>query len=145
MTTKNHGTWVAYRPAKHPKDAPLGAMFTRRESDGKDWYDLVNEDKPFRQSQSVKMCLRSDKSNWIVCVAVYDETMLFPQAGQLILEVTDYEGTDPQRDFGGKTWDQKTDTFSDPPPPPPTNIDINTLIARIAALEAKLRENKDGV
>jgi hypothetical protein len=148
MTTKNHGTWIAYRPVPIPEAAPRGAMFTNRESDGKDWYVFVNEDNPFERPQNVKMCLRNDNGQWIVGAAVYDATMLFPQVGQLILEVIDYTGTDPQAEFGGKIWDEANDTFSDPlAPAASTNIDINSLLARIAALEAKIKtmEGKDGV
>ena len=56
MSIIDHGTWVAYRPAKHPEGAPGNAIFARRESDGLDWYEYCRAEH-FKKG-SLKLTVR---------------------------------------------------------------------------------------
>ena len=77
-----HGDWQRYTPATLPEDAPGGALFARRTSDGADWYDYVNDSSNF-QANTVKMTV----AQTLVCAATTDPVRLFPGNG-LVLEVT---------------------------------------------------------
>jgi hypothetical protein len=139
MNIVDHGKWLAYQPNPIPDNAPANAIFARRESDGVDWYSIVHGSTPVLPASSVKFTgLWNDTySSYVVSVATYDGTLLFP-AGQILQEITDYTGSDPQADFGGKLYDPATGAFTDPPPPPPA-LDAQSVLDRIAALEAKAR------
>ena len=128
-----HGDWQRYTPATLPEDAPGGALFARRTSDGADWYDYVNDSTNF-QANTVKMTV----AQTLVCAATTDPVRLFPGNG-LVLEVTGVPLDDPQRDWGRRTYDAATQTFSDEPAPPPDpSLEMETLLRRLAALEAKV-------
>lgn len=137
MTVIEHGDWQLYTPTTAPENAPTQALFARRVSDGIDWYDYVNAGSNF-QTDSVKMTLADN----FVCAAGTDPVQLFPSTGS-VLEVTDVPLDDPQRDWGRKTYDPATQTFSDTPLPPnmpsltPSADMMKTLLDRIAVLEAK--------
>ena len=137
MNILDHGQWVDYTPDPIPADAPSGAIFAQRVSDGMDWYDFVTANAGTSPG-TVKFTAHWSalQNHWIVSVATYDGTLLFP-AGQLVQEITDYAGSDPQADFGGKMYDPNTFTFTDPPQPP-WPAPAKSLEDRIAALEAKL-------
>jgi hypothetical protein len=42
--------------------------------------------------------------------ANYDATKLFP-VNQMVIEIVDYEGKDPQKELGGKKYDPETNTI----------------------------------
>lgn len=140
MSIIEHGDWTQYYPNPRPEVAPLNAMFARRTGDAQDWYLYARPPATNFQPDSVKMTIyRAGKNGPTVGAAVYDVTMLWP--GQtLIVEDTAYAGSDPQADYGGKIYDPNTQTFSDPPPfeLPPGALDAQSLLDRIAAIEAKL-------
>jgi hypothetical protein len=139
MTSIDHGQWHGYVPQTFPDGAPAGTLFTRRDSDGIDWYQYIKDGTAF-QSGTVKFAARFNEQYqaFLVSVALYDPTMMFP-GNQIIREITDYTGSDPQADFGSKIYDPNTDTFSDPPPftgwPTPASRSVEE---RLAALEAKV-------
>jgi hypothetical protein len=133
MTVIEHGDWQLYTPAPLPEGAPPNALFSRRISDGVDWYDYVNNSANF-QTDTIKMTVNST----LVCAAVTDPVTLFPGNGS-ILEVTDVPLDDPQGDWGRRTYDASTQTFSDEPAlPPDPSAEMKIVLDRIAALEAKL-------
>lgn len=139
MTVIEHGDWQLYTPTTLPEGAPSNALFARRVSDGIDWYDYVNAGSNF-QTDTVKMTV----TNTLVGAATTDPVQMFPGNGS-ILEVTDVSLSDPQGDWGRKVYDPATQTFSDAPLPPnmpsltpPADV-MQTLLDRIAALEAKLK------
>lgn len=136
MNIVDHGKWLAYTPDPIPSDAPANALFCKRESDGQDWYEIVHGDTAPLPASSVKFTAlwNPGYSSYVVAAAVYDGTKLFP-AGQIVQEITDYAGTDPQKDFGGKLYDPATGAFTDPPP---LTDPAQSLLDRIAALEAKV-------
>jgi hypothetical protein len=136
MNIIDHGRWIRYEPHAIPIDAPSGAMFAKRESDGVDWYDYVNSGENFA-AQNVKfMAIWQDVyQSHVVGPAVYDATLLFP-ASQVVGEITDYTGNNPQADFGGKLYDPATGAITDPPPPEPVE-DLEAMITRIVREELK--------
>lgn len=133
MAVIEHGDWQLYTPSPFPTDMPVSALFSRRIGDGVDWYDYVKAGSNF-QADTIKMTV----TDTLVCAATTDPTMLFPGRGS-ILEVTDVPLDDPQGDWGRRTYDAATQTFSaDPVAPPDPSADMQKLLDRMAALEAKL-------
>ena len=113
MTSIDHGMWQIYTPTTRSADIPSGALFAQRTSDGVDWYDYLKAGNNFTAGTVKFTALWQDLySGYVSKVATYDETLLFP-AGQMLREITDYAGSDPQTDFGQKLYDPATDTFSD--------------------------------
>jgi hypothetical protein len=137
MSIIEHGDWTRYYPDPRPSNAPLNAGFAQRNSDAQDWYLYVNPPATSFQPGSVKMTIyRQGKDGPTVAAAVLDATMLWPDQA-LVVEDTSYSGTTPQADYGGKIYDPATQTFSDPPPlEPPAGL--QSLLDRVAQLEAKL-------
>lgn len=133
MAVIEHGDWRIYVPSNLPEGAPSTALFARRISDGVDWYDYVNAGSNF-QAETIKMTVVQT----LVCAATTDPVRLFPGDGS-ILEVTDVPLNDPQGDWGRRTYDSATQTFSaEPALPPDPSAEMNKVLDRIAALEAKL-------
>ena len=143
MNIKNHGKWTGYIPETLPQNAPTGTLFCKREGDGQDWYDYVHPGTNF-EATSVKFAALWQEAlgGYIVGAAVYDATMLFP-ANQILAEILDYAGTDPQADFGGKLYDQTAGTFTMPvlPEPEPTPFEtkvlsaLDSIVGRLEKLE----------
>lgn len=144
MNIIDHGKWLAYKPEQIDKKIPLNVMFAKRESDTVDWYEYVNSGENFGADSVKFMAIwQEDASGYVVGPAVLDPTMLFP-AGQIVGEITNYTGTDPQSDFGNKVYDPATHTFYDmlPPPPPPSRdaeimSALDTIMMRLEKLEKK--------
>lgn len=139
MPVIEHGDWQFYTPASLPEGAPNNAMFASRVDDGVDWYDYVNSSSNFQSGSARMTVYRQGVNGPTVGAAVFDATELWP-AQALVVEDTDYTGSDPQGDYGGKIYDPVTKTFSDPPPPSAelfVSPEMQLLKDRIAALEAK--------
>jgi hypothetical protein len=134
MSIIDHGAWERYTPTVLPEGAPANAMFARRASDGEDWYDYVNDGENFG-AETVKFAAmwQEPANGYVVGPAVWDPTAMFP-AGHLIGEITDYRGTDPQTDFGGKIYDPEAKTLTDPPAPAPVET-IEQKVARLVKAE----------
>jgi hypothetical protein len=128
----DHGKWVPYQPDKLPEYMPAGALFVRRESDGVDWYDYSRDAKNF-YADTVKFTVLLQHGH-IVGAATRDVTRLFPTE-QLVLELTEFHGEDPQAELGVKRYDPDTRTLQDRPKPLPF---VDPLEARVAAIEALL-------
>lgn len=111
MNIIEHGKWLPYRPSELPPDAPANAMFAQRDVDQIDWYDYVNSGENFGVDSVKLAAIWRDPVGYVVGPAVYDATMLFP-ARHIVLEVTDYSGSDPQADFGNTVYDPATHTFA---------------------------------
>jgi hypothetical protein len=149
MMIINHGKWMLYKPEKHywrfeeAGAQGMNILYAKRESDGKDWYVYVNDDEPFKDG-SVRMIIHDQGDGWIVGAATYDATALWP-AGALVLEITDYRGSDPQTDFGGKMFDLGTRELRERPPLVPTLTPteekilgtLDAVMARLEKLEGK--------
>jgi hypothetical protein len=150
MSTKDHGKWVMYTPAPEaiPAGFPLGVMHARRESDQIDWYTYIKGGAHFYKDNA-KGAARwfEDRQCYIVGPATKDVTAIFP-AGCYVFEITNYMGTDPQAEYGGKVYHPEDGTFTDwvePPPPearsgpPPAFVELQSkydaLLARIDKLE----------
>ena len=163
MAIVDHGFWVKYIPLQHPEDAPRGAAFCRRESDGHDWYEYVNVDaarmndvhkgrkKQFAPA-TVKCVVEMpdtpkgrSKEDAIIRVAAVDETRLFPQDCQLI-ELTDVERPQDEdaliEEFANRRIDLKSGKIGErwQPPAPVDKITpvLEAILARLDRLESKL-------
>lgn len=107
MNVINHGKWERHKPKKGHPDAPPNTMYARNDK-GDDWYDYIRGEH-FKEG-SVKIACAFMGDLWVVGPAVYEADRLFP-ANQMVLEITDYEGDDPQRDFGGKSYNADSNEF----------------------------------
>lgn len=171
MEIIDHGVWIRYQPVKPQAGAPHGAIYARREADSVDWYDYVRPNfllmqpaKPPTYHPTTGEQLVEDpppepnfKPGSVVCniyhhphfnrsivgAATYDPTAVH-SINQRVIEIVGYEGDDPQKDFGGKTYDPKTGTLSDPPPMPPApkspDERLDALEKRVKALEARKKK-----
>jgi hypothetical protein len=108
----DHGKWLPYTPDPYPQGAPPNALFARRESDSLDWYEHV---KTGFQDDSVKFMAtwRSEVRGYVIGPATYDASAIWPP-NQVVGEITDYTGSDPQADFGGKVYDPVALTIGAP-------------------------------
>jgi hypothetical protein len=140
----DHGKWVRYQPDRLPQGMPPNTLFARRESDGVDWYDYVRDENSFTVDSVKFTATRQDSHNgYTVGLATRDPTRLFP-AGALLREIVDYRGGDDlQLEIGNKLYNPDTQTLHEPPPPPPP-FDFEGLEARVAAIEAKLKDLSHG-
>lgn len=134
----SHGKWTPYVPEKWPEWAPLGALFCRRESDGVDWYEYVRDEKSFT-ADSVKFTALQQDDGWVIGAAVRDATRIYP-VNQIVLEVIDYRGGDPQEELGGRLFDIDANRLLDRPqlPLPPDLILFSEIWDRLAVIEARL-------
>lgn len=130
----DHGKWQLYQPDTLPEHAPPGVLFARRESDGMDWYVYSRDSKNFGIDTVKFTALWQDIHNsYVIGAATRDVTRLFP-AGQLVRELTEFHGTDPQAELGMKRYNHDTRTLHDLP----KLLPVNDLEARLAAIEARL-------
>ena len=129
----DHGKWLLYQPDRRPEDAPNHAMFARRESDGVDWYDYSRDSKSFGIDTVKFTVMWQDRySGFVVGAATRDVTELFP-AGQMVLELTEFHGNDPQAELEVKRYDPDTHTLHDLPPCSQP-FDLESLEARVTAV-----------
>lgn len=131
----DHGKWQLYRPDTLPKDAPPHAMFAKREDDGVDWYVYSRDPKNFTDG-TVKFTAmwQGNYDGFVIGAATFDVTTLFP-AGQLVLEIIDYHGGDPQAELGERLYDPDARLLRERPALKPP---VDPLEARVAAIEARL-------
>ena len=104
-----HGSWSAYDPDVLPPSAPLGAIFAKRDSDGKDWYEYVRDNDT--QDGSVIFTCMYQHGVWRVGSAVRDISRLYP-ANQTVFEIIGFKG-DPKKELNGKIFDPDTKEFHD--------------------------------
>jgi hypothetical protein len=168
MKIIDHGTWTRYQPEAKPTDAPVTAMFLRRDSDGVDWYDYVRPN--FLLTNPRKKTYNPEIDNaplpapnfrpgnifcniyyhpefkvHIVGTAVRDPTMMCP-IGQRVIEIVGFDGDDPHAEFGGKVYDHEAGTFTIlvRPPISPSPLEqkildrLDTITARLKELERKI-------
>lgn len=119
-------------------------MYAQREDTKKDWYEFLREHTFPYDTVKMTATWHDNVGAYIIGAAVHDATMLFPQDA-FIIEVTDYAGFDPQKDFGGKAYDPNAKTFADAPAirMPPSEFEVKVLdalssiVSRIEQLEKK--------
>jgi hypothetical protein len=112
---KDHGTWVLYTPATIPPDAPAGTVFSRRVSDGVDWYDYVNSPTSFGKT-TLKINVFVEDGITVVKRAFRDKNMAW-QMNMQIIELDDGRVDEgPIWDYIGKQYNPATHTISEIPP-----------------------------
>jgi hypothetical protein len=128
ITIIDHGKWEIYKPDPVPEwAAPLQGLatvpvFCRRESDGKDYYELRKAG--LYQPNSVVCTVLADADGTEVVKAVFrDTSMLFP-FNQRIIEIIGFDPDDhkPHNEFAWKVYDPETKTLSDPKPTPVLSV-----------------------
>lgn len=137
MTTpKDHGYWVRYTPAQRPEGVPDNVMFSKRESDGVDWYEYNHSPVHF-QADSVKLVMRrfDGSTSWEVGQSNRDVTHLFPPDGSMIMEVLDDAVTD-EKWFLGRILQNGVLVQKPPAPPPPQPIKPITRRQLLIGLQA---------
>jgi hypothetical protein len=134
----NHGTWSSYVPNTTPQGLLPNTLFAKSDTTGRDWYDALYSDTPLLAAGSVAInAMKDDSGIWRIMVATKDATALFP-AKQMLLEVTDYTGTDPQADFGGMQYVEASNSIIASPPRPTPVASVTPRQARLALLAAGL-------
>lgn len=109
----NHGKWSSYKPNPLPPEAPPNAAFARRDEDGIDWYDYIHRGNYFKKdSIKITVMFMDAVNKWVVMAAVYEPDRLFP-ADQILLEITDYDGDNPQEYFGRRIYNPDTEEFGE--------------------------------
>jgi len=101
MALIDHGAWERYTPDPPKPGLPTDVMFARRVVGGEDWYEYVAS-KPFNNG-SVVMTVERLETGDIIQAATRDPTAIFP-ARMSVIEETEYTRTDPQTDFGRRTY-----------------------------------------
>jgi hypothetical protein len=132
MTTlKDHGYWIRYIPTQRPDGVPDNIMFSKRESDGVDWYEYNHSPVHF-QPDGVKLVVRQFEGSisWEVGQSNRDVTHLFPPDGSMIMEVLNDAVTD-EKWFLGRIL-QNGMLFEKPVPPPPPATDQAYLSSSVA-------------
>ena len=152
MKVIEHGKWVRYTPDKkflEEKNLPdIKIAFVKRSGkngkvQGDDWYEYQ---KTFKNGTLLATAYERPEG-FVIGIATYEVRHAFPQ-DCLLLEITDYKGKDPQKDFGNKIYDPKTKTFADPPPrergPDPRQManELEELKAQVAELLAAMKKKK---
>lgn len=127
---KDLGVWQPYMPdtlspqqqAANAEVAGMGlgpAVYLKRESDGKDWYEFRNAADSFADG-AVLVCALHDPATGLETMDATqrDKNLTFP-AGQRLIQVLGVDPADPKpfKLFKGKIYDPTTNTMSDPPPP----------------------------
>lgn len=130
MNIKEHGQWEIYKPLELPIGMPPSALFCRRVTDKIDWYEYTvahntSINKPADAQKvfgdtTVKMTViwHPELEMYLVSSAVTNPIVLFP-GNQQILEILDYTGTDPAKDFNGKVYNPADGSFTDRVEPSP--------------------------
>lgn len=121
-TLKDLGFWEVYIPVTLPPGAPDNAMFARRVSDGKDWYELAHDPTTWTP-YSVTATLMPTPAGLLVQSAVRDASRIFP-AGSHLIEII---GIDPAIEKPHKLFEQQicdiaAGTFAPPPATVPQTI-----------------------
>lgn len=98
-TATNLGAWVIYVPDPIPAEAPAGALFCKRNSDGVDWYAFLKT--PPAENTVMAVALQ-ENGYWTIQVATKDPSRLWP-AGQLLLSWVDASSDDPSK-YVGMVW-----------------------------------------
>ena len=139
MNIINHGTWSSYVRNPIPEGLLPTTLFAKSDTTDRDWYDALYSETPLLAAGSVAItAMKDDSGLWRIMVATKDATALFP-ARQMLLEVTDYTGTDPQADFGGMQYVEASNSIiAIPPPAPPPVTSVTPRQARLALLAAGL-------
>ena len=102
-----------------PEGAPLNALFAKRESDGKDWYEHVNDPASFQQDTvKIAILFHQFEQEWIIGPATTDATMIFP-ANMHVREIDGFGSIDEEEiiaAFRNKVINLKTHAMERPAP-----------------------------
>jgi hypothetical protein len=120
---KDHGLWEPYTPNPLPDWAQavsgFAIAFSRRKSDGMDWYEYRNADGTFADNAVLATTYFYDSLDVEQVMAVSrDETRIAP-ANMRVIEINgvDPSITDPENLFSGQAYDPVAKTFGPMPPP----------------------------
>ncbi|MBP2498434.1 hypothetical protein ABID82_005120 [Methylobacterium sp. PvP062] len=120
----DHGAFEIYQPTEPPDGmfVPPGTLFSRRISDGLDWYSFSRKAENWTEG-TVRAILVPTPAGDMVLSAVRDEHAMFPGNGRVVeisgvdLDIVDVDGL-----FANKVCNLATGEFVDPPKPPVTKV-----------------------
>jgi hypothetical protein len=141
MKIVDHGEWVACdKPENYPvKNLPPNVLFSKRASDGVDWYQFRKELKSRDTLKVLAVKATEDGGEWSVITTTYDVSELFPTSGMRLIELhdppADHEKLRLQR------LDLRKKSFSPPPPLPPTMMEV--LIEELGLDKEKMQAKLD--
>jgi hypothetical protein len=131
MKIIDHGAWVRCEPKKLKGLENFDVMFSKRTSDGADWYEFVAGNA--FTSASIKMTVHEG----IVQAVSRDASRLFPQNCRVIELVGD-PAHDVHARYHGMVYDEKALSLSAAPTEEVEPLpDLKELLARVEALEKK--------
>ena len=137
MEIIDHGEWVGYKPDNYPVKLPPNIIFSRRVSDGQDWYQFQRQE--LTASDTLKLIAIKTDDGLMVLTTTYDASHLFPTGGARLFEVRDapkdHESLRMQR------LDLDRQRFVPPPPRPPTMLQM--VMEELGVDESKLQAKLD--
>ncbi len=139
MEIIDHGEWVAYKPDNYPVKLPPNIIFSRRVSDGADWYQFQRS--KLTAPDTVKMTLMKTDDGWAVLTTTYDASMLFPTNGMRLIEVRDAPKDHESLRMQFLDLDKKR--FVPPPPRDDQPTMMKIIMEELGLDEAKLKAKLD--
>jgi hypothetical protein len=122
MKIIDHGEWTACpKPENYPVKLPSHILFSKRVSDGQDWY--MFQRRELRDAKGLfVIAVPADDGGLSVITTTHDVTALFPTAGMRLFEVLD--APEDHEKLRMQRLDLKKKRFVPPPPQPPTMMQM---------------------
>lgn len=123
MKIIDHGEWVACpKPENYPvKQLPQNILFSKRVSDGVDWY--IFQRKELRDAKGLfVITVPTEDGGLAVATTTHDVTVLFPTGHMRLFEVLD--APEDHEKLRMQRLDLKKKKFVPPPPQPVTMIEV---------------------
>lgn len=145
ITINDLGAWELYTPDTIPEAAPPNAIFTRRVSDGMDWYALVHDASKWAAGSLFATATPSPRG-LIMQAIVRDPQRLFPANGHLV-EIVGHDETDatPWKAYEQKVLDIAAGTITDPVIETPAVTRVSSAQATSALYRHDLLELAEGI
>jgi hypothetical protein len=138
MEIIDHGEWVACdKPENYPVKLPDNIIFSRRISDGADWY--IFQRQLIDAKGLLVIAIPTEDGGLSVATTTHDPSMLFPTAGMRLFEVIDAPAD--HESLRTLRIDLKEKRFLPRPPPPPTMMQV--LIEELGLDADKLQARLD--
>jgi hypothetical protein len=128
------GQFEIYEPDPRPENAPPGALFSRRVSDGADWYAMARPRDAFPEGAVLATALPGPDQDVFLVQAIFrveERSKLFPGASLLLqIEGVDPDDVKPHRLFEYQVYRRSTGEIGPIPKPP---------VLQVTATQAKIQ------